>query len=112
MCYYNGVKVPRDEYIRLKHLEKKVANYDFLDRTVINGFDFGTTAIIKPTEDKKDFEIGPMEWGEPRMRSKSGFAAKKFAVSTGCLPVLSSNELKTSNSCCISAVDSRRSFDM
>jgi hypothetical protein len=29
MCYYNGQKVTRVEYIRLKQLEKAVANYDF-----------------------------------------------------------------------------------
>lgn len=63
MCYYNGTKVTRDEYIRLKHLEKLVANYKFLDRDVIVGFDFGATAIIKPIEGKEDIEIVPMEWG-------------------------------------------------
>ena len=63
MCYYNGTKVTRDEYIRLKHLEKLVADYPFIDRKVINGFDFGATAIIKPAGDKEDIEIVPMEWG-------------------------------------------------
>lgn len=63
MCYYNGTKVTRDEYIRLKHLEKLVANYQFMDRDVINGFDFGVTAIVKPVEGKEDIEIVPMEWG-------------------------------------------------
>lgn len=63
MCYYNGTKVTREEYIRLKHLEKLVAGYDFLDRDVINGFDFGVTAIVKPMEGKEDIEIVPMEWG-------------------------------------------------
>jgi hypothetical protein len=27
MCIYNGTMVTRDEYIRLKHLEKLVADY-------------------------------------------------------------------------------------
>src|SRR3982750_514327 len=63
MCYYNGTKVTKAEYIRLKHLEKLVANYSFLNRDVINGFDFGMTAILKPVKDKEDFEIVPMEWG-------------------------------------------------
>lgn len=63
MCYYNGTKVTRDEYIRLKHLEKLVADYTFMDRDVINGFDFGVTAIVKPAEGKEDIEIVPMEWG-------------------------------------------------
>src|ERR1700704_4335884 len=63
MCYYNGTKVTRQEYIRLKHLEKLVANYKFIDRDVIIGFDFGVTAILKPVPGKEDFDIVPMEWG-------------------------------------------------
>ena len=63
MCYYNGTKVTRDEYIRLKHLEKLVADYKFMDRDVINCFDVGLTAIVKPVEGKEDIEIVPMEWG-------------------------------------------------
>jgi putative SOS response-associated peptidase YedK len=63
MCYFNGVKVTRDEHVRLKHLVKLVANYNFLNRPVINGFDFGQTAIIKPIAGEEDFEIVPMEWG-------------------------------------------------
>ncbi|NOT50251.1 MAG: hypothetical protein HOP10_03130 [Chitinophagaceae bacterium] len=63
MCYYNGQKVTKSEYIRLKHLEKLVANYKFLNRDVIVGFDFGQTAVLKPIEGKEDFEIVPMEWG-------------------------------------------------
>ncbi len=31
MCYYNGQKVSRAEFIQLKQLEKAVKNYDFLD---------------------------------------------------------------------------------
>lgn len=63
MCYYNGTKVTRDEFIRLRHLEKLVAHYTFLDRAVINGFDFGETAIVRAAEGKEDIEILPMEWG-------------------------------------------------
>jgi putative SOS response-associated peptidase YedK len=63
MCYYNGQKVTKEEHIRLKHLEKLVANYKFLSREVQVGFDFGQTAVLKPIEGKEDFEIVPMEWG-------------------------------------------------
>jgi len=34
MCYYNGQRVTRAEYIRLKNLEKLVADYDFLNAPV------------------------------------------------------------------------------
>lgn len=63
MCYYNGQKVTHDEYIRLRHLEKLVANYKFLNRDVVNGFDFGNTVVLKPMPGKEDFEIVQMEWG-------------------------------------------------
>lgn len=63
MCYFNGQKVTRDEYIRLKHLEKLVARYPFLNRDVQVGFDFGNTVVLKPIEGKEDFEIVQMEWG-------------------------------------------------
>lgn len=63
MCYFNGQKVTREEYIRLKHLEKLVAKYDFLNRDVVVGFDFPPVAVLKPIEGKEDFEIVQMEWG-------------------------------------------------
>jgi putative SOS response-associated peptidase YedK len=63
MCYFNGTKVTRDEKIRLKHLEKLVAQYNFLNRDVINGFDFGYAIVLKPLKDTEDFELVQMEWG-------------------------------------------------
>ena len=63
MCYYNGQKVTKEEHIRLKHLEKLVANYQFLNRDVQVGFDFGPTVVLKPIQGKEDFEIVTMEWG-------------------------------------------------
>ncbi len=63
MCYYNGQKVTREEYIRLKHLEKLVAKYNFINRDVEVGFDFGRTVVLKPIEGQEDFEIVSMEWG-------------------------------------------------
>ncbi len=61
MCYYNGQKVTREEYIRLKHLEKLVANYDFLSRDLQVGFDYSMNAVLKPIPDKEDFDIVQME---------------------------------------------------
>ena len=63
MCYYNGQKVTRDEYIRLKNLEKLVAHYDFLDRDLLVGFDYNVNAVLKPVEGKEDFDLVQMEWG-------------------------------------------------
>ena len=63
MCYYNGQKVTREEFIRLKQLEKLVANYDFLNRDLQVGFDYNMNAVLKRHPDEEDFDIIQMEWG-------------------------------------------------
>lgn len=63
MCYYNGQKVSRSEFIRLKGLEKAIRNYNFLNVGVHNGFNYAPCAILIPSEDGKDFEIVQAEWG-------------------------------------------------
>lgn len=63
MCYYNGQKVTRSEFIKLKALEKAVSKYDFLNVGVHNGFNYAPCAILIPTEDGKDFDIVQAEWG-------------------------------------------------
>ena len=63
MCYYNGQKVTKAEFIELKRLEKAVRNYDFLDVGVHNGFNYRPSAVLIPNEDRSDFEIVQMEWG-------------------------------------------------
>jgi len=40
MCYYNGQRVSRAEFIELKRLAKKVKDYDFLDVRGHNGFEY------------------------------------------------------------------------
>lgn len=63
MCYYNGQRVSREEFIRLMALEKAVMNYDFLDQEIHEGFNYGQIAVLRPTEDKCNFDIVQMEWG-------------------------------------------------
>lgn len=63
MCYYNGQKVTHEEYIRLKHLEKLVKQYPFLNRDIEVGFNFGPTAVLKRVPGKEDAELVEMEWG-------------------------------------------------
>jgi len=63
MCYYNGQKVTREEFIRLKHLEKALAKYDFLGRDLQIGFEYGMNAVLKAVPDKEDFDVVQMEWG-------------------------------------------------
>src|ERR1700744_6426423 len=63
MCYYNGQKVTRAEFIKLKSLEKAVSKYNFLNVGVHDGFNYAPCAILIPSEDGKDFEIVQAEWG-------------------------------------------------
>jgi hypothetical protein len=63
MCYYNGQKVTRSEFIRLKNLEKVIAKYSFLNKDLLIGFEYGKSAVLKRIEGEEDFEIVEMEWG-------------------------------------------------
>lgn len=63
MCYYNGVKVTRSEYIRLKSIEKAIANYDFLSKPLHIGFLYEAAPVLKKIPGKEDFDIVEMEWG-------------------------------------------------
>jgi putative SOS response-associated peptidase YedK len=64
MCYYNGVRVTKAEFIRLKQLEKAIANLNILQNPLYTGFDYSPHPVIKRTADKAiDFEITEMEWG-------------------------------------------------
>ncbi|QEC74713.1 SOS response-associated peptidase [Mucilaginibacter ginsenosidivorax] len=63
MCYYNGQKVTRTEFIRLKKLEKEVRRYNFLNVGVHNGFNYAPCAILVPSADGRDFDIVQAEWG-------------------------------------------------
>jgi len=78
MCYYNGQKVTRAEFIQLKQLEKAVRDYDFLDVGVHNGFNYAPCAIIVPTDDTRDFEIQQAEWGYVPGYLKTREEATKF----------------------------------
>jgi putative SOS response-associated peptidase YedK len=63
MCYYNGQKVSRAEFIRLVNLERSVKKYDFLNVKLHHGFNYGNVAVLKRTEDETNFDIVQMEWG-------------------------------------------------
>lgn len=78
MCYYNGQKVTRAEFIQLKQLEKAVKDYDFLDVGVHNGFNYAPCAIVVPTDDRRDFEIIQAEWGYIPNHIKTREEANKF----------------------------------
>lgn len=63
MCYYNGVKVTRAEFIRLKQLEKAIAKLNFLNKPLLIGFEYSNAPVLKKVAGREDFEITEMEWG-------------------------------------------------
>jgi putative SOS response-associated peptidase YedK len=78
MCYYNGQKVTREEFIRLKQLEREVKRYNFLDKGVISGFSGTPVAVLIPNEDKSNFDIVQMEWGLIPSYIKNREGVEKF----------------------------------
>lgn len=78
MCYYNGQRVTRAEFIQLKQLEKAIRNYDFLDKGVISGFSDVPVAVLVPNEARDNFEIVQMEWGLLPVYLQNREAVQKF----------------------------------
>jgi putative SOS response-associated peptidase YedK len=81
MCYYNGQKVTRTEFIRLKNLEKDIRKYNFLNVGVHNGFMFQPMAIAIANPDKTDFEIVQSFWGYVPAYIRSREEAIKYLTS-------------------------------
>lgn len=63
MCYYNGIKLTQIQFIKLKNFEKEIAGLPFIQKDLLNGFDYGTAPVLKKREQEKDFDIVEMEWG-------------------------------------------------
>jgi putative SOS response-associated peptidase YedK len=63
MCYFNGTKVTRSEKIRLQHLEKLIANYEFFNTPLYIGPDFPKMPMMRKLTGQEDFEIVMKEWG-------------------------------------------------
>jgi len=78
MCYYNGQRVSRAEFISLLQLEKAVKNYDFLDHKVHNGFAYAPVAVLKRDQTQTNFDIVQMEWGFLPPYLKDREAVKNF----------------------------------
>lgn len=72
MCYYNGVKVTRAEFVRLKQLEKAIAQLNFLNKPLLIGFEYANAPVLKRVAGKEDFEVTQMEWGflPPYLRNR------------------------------------------
>ncbi len=63
MCYYNGIRVSKADYLRLLAIEKELKNLQFsLNRPVQSGFVYGSWPIVKPLPGGNDFEIVEAHW--------------------------------------------------
>ncbi len=80
MCYYNGVKIAHSEFIRLKNIEKAIAQYDFLNKPLLIGFDYQNIPVLKRVEEKAAFDIVEMEWGFLPPYIKTREQADKFRL--------------------------------
>lgn len=63
MCYYNSVKLVNEAFIRLANLVKPVAEFDFLVKPLVTGFDYAPYPVLKPKKGVEDVEVLQMEWG-------------------------------------------------
>ncbi len=61
MCNYMGYKVTREQYIRVKQIEKQFGVLAALD-ALRSGFEYDDWAIIRTTEDKTDIELVKAHW--------------------------------------------------
>jgi putative SOS response-associated peptidase YedK len=61
MCLYNGVRVSKEDYIRLRKLEK-VVGVKITMQILQSGFDYSQFPMLKPNEEGTDFEIVAAHW--------------------------------------------------
>lgn len=80
MCYYNGVKITKTEFIRLKNIEKAIAKYDFLDKPLHIGFDYSNVPVLKRKDQEENFDVVQMEWGFLPAYIKTREQADKFRM--------------------------------
>ena len=56
MCYFNGQRVTREEFIRLMALEREVKKYDFLNVGLVDGFTQTPLAVLVPNQNRTNFD--------------------------------------------------------
>lgn len=79
MCYYNGQRVSRQEYIELMKIEKSIKNLNLSSRPAVqNGFNYGATIVLVANEDRNDFNVVEMEWGYAPNFAKTRADLKDF----------------------------------
>jgi putative SOS response-associated peptidase YedK len=62
MCYYNGVKVTKNELIKLLKLEKEIGEFINSEIALRSGYEYQDWPILKPVDGGKDFELTMAHW--------------------------------------------------
>jgi len=77
MCYYNGIRVSKEEFLRLKNEEKLLKKIHI---PVQSGFQYTRWPIIKPIANSWDFELAHWELIAPWVKTPEAQAdsRKKF----------------------------------
>jgi len=63
MCYYNGIKVSRKEYLRLKDIEASLKDLQHLLKPVISGVEYENAIVLVANSDRTGIEAKEMQWG-------------------------------------------------
>lgn len=63
MCYFNGIKVTKEEKIRLKALEKYIQETDYFDKPLYLGPDYPKMPMIRRISGEQKTEIVTATWG-------------------------------------------------
>jgi putative SOS response-associated peptidase YedK len=62
MCYYNGVKVTKNELIKLLKLEKEINEMIITETSLQSGFEYRDWPIVKPVDGGSDIELVMAHW--------------------------------------------------
>lgn len=83
MCYYNGIRVSKEEFIRLNNIEKELKEWALI-KEVSSGFEYTTWPILKPIKGGADVQIEMAHWelipGWVKSQQELAESRKKFTT--------------------------------
>lgn len=78
MCYYNGVRVTKEEYIRLKNLELSIRGLHQYMQMGMDGFNYGKSVVVVLGDLGPEAKV--MEWGFLPPKVKNRQEELKFRI--------------------------------
>jgi putative SOS response-associated peptidase YedK len=95
MCYYNGIKVTRNELIMLLSLEAQVKDYEMLIKPIQGGFEYQDYPIVKPVNGGKEIVVEAAHWELIPSMVSSRAALPEFRKKYNTLNAKAENLLKS-----------------